>query len=100
MPTTAVPIVQILLLAAFALLLLLKDRVPALGNRYPALLGGLAVAALLLHADFLVRERFNINEFYHYYVGTRYCPEVGHSGLYDATVVADYEDDPSSYDPY
>lgn len=99
MPTTAVPIVQILLLAAFALLLLLKDRVPALGNRYPALLGGLAVAALLLHVDFLVRERFNINEFYHYYVGTKYFPEVGHSGLYDATVVADYEDDPSSFDP-
>ncbi len=99
MPTTAVSIVQIILLAAFALLLLLKGRVHALGNRYPALLGGLAVAALLLHVDFLVRERFNINEFYHYYVGTKYFPEVGHAGLYDATVVADYEDDPASFDP-
>jgi hypothetical protein len=90
---------QILLLAAFIPLILLKDRIPAIGKRFPVLLGVLAIVAFLPHVGFLARERFNINEFYHYYVATKYFPELGYTGLYDATVVADYEDDPSSYDP-
>jgi hypothetical protein len=79
-PTSAVQVIPILLLAAFVLLLLLRDRKPAPANRYPALLGGPAIVALLPHVGFLARERFNINEFYHYYVGTKYFPEVGWSG--------------------
>lgn len=47
---------------------------------------------------FLGRDHLHTNEFYHYYVATKYFPELGYSGLYDATVVADYEDDPSSFD--
>lgn len=93
------PLIQILLLAAFISLILLKDRIPAIGKRFPVLLGVLAIVAFLPHVGFLARERFNINEFYHYYVATKYFPELGYPGLYEATVVADYEDDPSSYDP-
>jgi len=50
------------------------------------------------HLDFLTGEHFHIHEFYHYYVNTRYFPELGYSSLYDATVVADYEDDPAAFD--
>jgi hypothetical protein len=39
------------------------------------------------------------NEFYHYYLNTKYFRELGYTGLYDATVVADHEDDPDSFNP-
>jgi len=97
--TTVGLVIQILLLASFILLLVLKDRVPALGKRFVAALWGLAIVALLAHADFFTGERLHNHEFYHYYVATKFFPEVGYSGLYDATVLADYEDDRASYDP-
>lgn len=87
------------LLGAFLLLVLLKDRIPAVARREAPLIGILAAVALLPHVVFVAREGFNLNEFFHYYVGTKYFPEVGYSGLYEATVVADFEDDPSSLDP-
>ena len=30
---------------------------------------------------------------YHYFLGTKYFPELGYDGLYEATVLADFEDD-------
>jgi hypothetical protein len=88
-----------LLLGAFLLLVLLKDRIPALARHEAPLIGILAAVALLPHVVFVARDGFNLNEFFHYDVGTKYFPEVGYSGLYEATVVADFEDDPSSLDP-
>ncbi|MBW2282379.1 MAG: hypothetical protein JRG82_16695 [Deltaproteobacteria bacterium] len=38
-------------------------------------------------------------EFYHYYVGAAYFPELGYTGLYEASVIADLEDDPEHFDP-
>jgi hypothetical protein len=97
--TAAIPLLTILLLGAFLLALFLRDRVPAVARHEATLIGILAAVALLPHVAFVAREGFNLNEFFHYYVGTKYFPEVGYSGLYEATVVADYEDDPSSLDP-
>lgn len=31
----------------------------------------------------------NAYEFYHYYIGTKYAPEVGYTNMYNATIVAD-----------
>jgi hypothetical protein len=93
------PILGILLLGTFLLVLRLKDRLPAVARHEVLLMSVLAATALLPHVVFVAREGFNLNEFFHYYVGTRYFPEVGYSGLYEATVIADYEDDPSSLDP-
>lgn len=97
--TAAVPVLSIILLGAFLLVLRLKDRLPAVARHEVLLMSLLAAAALLPHVVFVAREGFNLNEFFHYYVGTKYFPEVGYSGLYEATVIADYEDDPSSLDP-
>jgi len=34
---------------------------------------------------------FNAYEFYHYYIGTKYAPEVGYSHMYNASLIADDE---------
>lgn len=34
---------------------------------------------------------FNAYEFYHYYIGTKYAPEVGYSNMYNASLIADDE---------
>ncbi|MBI1319281.1 MAG: hypothetical protein GC168_10105 [Candidatus Hydrogenedens sp.] len=34
----------------------------------------------------------NAYEFYHYYIGAKYSPEVGYFGMYEATIVADQQD--------
>jgi hypothetical protein len=95
---TAAHVTRIILTAAF-IPLLLKNRAPALRVVLPALLWALAIAALLAHVDFFTTEDLHLHEFYNYYVGTKYFPELGYAGLHDATVLADYEDDPSSFDP-
>lgn len=99
MLTTAGHLARIVLLAAFVPVLLTSRRRPALRRRLPVILWGLAAVALLAHLDFLTTEHLHTHEFFHYYVTTKYFPEVGYAGLYDATVVADHEDDPSSFNP-
>ena len=63
----------------------------------------LAVLALLAHLDFFrlhqARGPVHYWEFYHYHLGTKYFAELGYTGLYDATVVADAEDDPAHFNP-
>jgi len=62
-----------------------------------ALLVGLGLAALLAvatYVDFGVfRYGSYLNEwdFYHYYMGSKYAPEVGYTNLYGATLAADQE---------
>ena len=41
----------------------------------------------------------HIHELLHYYVGTRYFAELGYTGLYDAVVLADFEDAPLASAP-
>lgn len=90
----------VLALAFVALLLIARGarerwRAPALAV--------LAVAALYAYSNLLgFHPGFGAAhpyEFYHYYVGTKYFEELGYTGLYEATVVADHEDDPGGFDP-
>ena len=58
------------------------------------LLAGLSALAALNYHDYgLFRYDSYVNEWdvYHYYLGTKYAPELGYHGLYDATVVADFD---------
>ena len=47
----------------------------------------------------LVVPSAHLLEFYHYYVGAKYFDELGYDGLYEATVVADYQDAPETFVP-
>jgi hypothetical protein len=73
----------------------LSDRAARFLRR--ALLGGLGISALLAVATYLdfgvFRYGSYLNEWdlYHYYVGTKYAPELGYTNLYGATLAADAE---------
>jgi hypothetical protein len=41
----------------------------------------------------------HLHEYFHYYVGTKYFAELGHVGLYGATLHADREDVPEAFRP-
>jgi hypothetical protein len=94
-------VVAILVIAAYAVLesgpaaRRLSAAAQRLGRRVLlAVLGISAVLAVLVYVDFGVfRYGSFINEwdFYHYYVGTKYAPEVGYTNLYGATLAADRE---------
>jgi len=53
----------------------------------------LAVGAVVLHFDFSVYPTpklfMNAHDVYHYYMGSKYSPEVGYLNLYPCTVIAD-----------
>ncbi len=98
---------QALLLAVFiAALLAARYLGPSLKRleRKRGWLAGLGVLAALsiyaylnlfqMHPGLGASHPF---EFYHYYVGTKYFGELGYTGLYEATVVADLEDDPRGF---
>ncbi len=93
---------QMLLLAVFLGGVLASPRLrPLLRWRDPAL-ALLAAAGLFaylnlfqLHGALGASHPF---EFYHYYVGSTYFAELGYSGLYEASVIADLEDDPANFD--
>jgi hypothetical protein len=91
--------IKLVLPGVFLVLAFLRSRVGFVGRRFTALLGVLAALALVGHIDYQPFEPIHHWEFYHYYVTTKYFPELGYSGLYDATVVADHEDDPAAYNP-
>jgi hypothetical protein len=85
---------------AGAILLLwywLADDMPAL-RRYRRLRDGLLIAlAVLSCASWWNLGRFHFNpfihyyEFYHYYLGAKYAPELGYTRLYECTVAAEDE---------
>jgi hypothetical protein len=91
----------ILIIAAYAVL-----EAPAVTRRLSeqaarsfrrVLLGGLGLSALLAIATYLdfgvFRYGSYLNEWdlYHYYIGTKYAPELGYTNLYGATLAADAE---------
>jgi len=63
----------------------------------------LAVFSLAAHTNYLRYERGldrrGSVDFYVYYMGPKYFPELGYHGLYDAHTIADYEDDFRAYRP-
>ena len=94
-------LIAILVIGAFAVMespwamRRLSAAAQRIGHRI--LIGVLAVSAVLAvatYVDFGVfRYGTYLNEwdFYHYYVGTKYAPELGYTNLYGATLVADAE---------
>ena len=91
------------LLGFAAILTWFRDDPTMHGRRYAVALGLLALPALLAHLQFAPLrpgvEVVHWGEFYHYYLNTKYFGELGYTGLYDATVIADHEDDPASWQP-
>ena len=93
-------LVAVVLIAAYAFLASrhaarLSTAVTRHARRVLLVLLGLSAAlAVATYVDFGVfRYGSYINEwdFYHYYVGTKYAPELGYANLYGATLVADHE---------
>ena len=94
-------VMAVLVIAAFALLespwavRRLSAAVRRIGRlALIAILALSAVLAVATYVDFGVfRYGTYLNEwdFYHYYVGTKYAPELGYTNLYGATLVADGE---------
>lgn len=57
---------------------------------------GLAAVCLFSLVDYTANSvrwsrYFNYYEFYHYYIGTKYADEVGYTGMYAASIVAEQE---------
>ncbi|MBW2577463.1 MAG: DUF2029 domain-containing protein [Deltaproteobacteria bacterium] len=63
----------------------------------------LALFSLAAHTNYLryqrELDRRDSWDFYVYYMGPKYFPELGYHGLYDAHTIADYEDDFRAYRP-
>jgi len=93
---------QVVLLAAWVVMLLRRGWGQFAKPRAAVLPVVLAVVALWAHLDFFHyhgADRIHRGDFYVYYVTTKYFPELGYTGLYEATTVADYEDVPERYSP-
>jgi hypothetical protein len=98
-----VPLLRFVLLGIAAILVTFRDDPALRGRRFGVLLAFLALPAILVHMELApLRPGVTLvhwSEFYHYYLGTKYFAELGYGGLYDATVIADHEDDPGSWQP-
>ncbi|HSE94379.1 MAG TPA: hypothetical protein VLD61_00715, partial [Methylomirabilota bacterium] len=93
---------QLLLAGAFLVLWGLSARRPGWRRWSSWWLAPLAIVALVTYLDFFrfhARGPTHYWEFYHYHLGTKYFRELGYGGLYEATVVADFEDDRGHFDP-
>ena len=56
------------------------------------LLGAISVWHYMIFYPILTPDYFDEYEFYHYYIGAKYAPEVGYTQMYNASIVADAED--------
>jgi len=82
-----------------AAILVLVSLIPGIGSRLPrrwqlTLLALLAALAIGNYVDFgQWRDDRYVNdwEFFHYYLGSKYAPEIGYTGLYAAALSADDE---------
>lgn len=108
LPATSVALLLLALL--FEALLIARSQRARPGARSRVLLGCVLVAiAFVAHARLLgTRDGGGLelrtpppqlHEFFHYYLGTRYFAELGYTGLYAATVLADLEDEPQRFRP-
>ncbi len=96
MPSTESSIVALALLLVAGVVWCMPRLVTTARTRNVTL-ACLALAATLVHVDFFhyhgPRGAVHWWEFYHYFVGTKYFPELGYTALYEASIVADAEDD-------
>ena len=97
MSRESIAIAQCVVLLALLALLLAERHVPWIRARRTLLLTLLAAGGLFAYLDgFRFHFAFGTAhplEFYHYFVGSKYFPELGYEGLYNATLIADWEDD-------
>ncbi len=81
----------------------LQSRFGVVRKHSTWILLALAVFSLAAHTNYLRYERGldrrGSVDFYVYYVGPKYFPELGYHRLYDAHTIADYEDDFRAYRP-
>jgi hypothetical protein len=97
-------VTELVLLLAFAALVLTRLRSGVATRGYLATLGVLALASLIPHVEG-VRTHANgrllvhPTEFFHYYLGTKYFAECGYYGLYEAATMAEYELAPVEFRP-
>lgn len=98
-PRTADRIKIAIACAAFLLLLWGRTlRVRGTPHRFARLRDGLLIALALAAytgyynwGNYHFRERIHWHEFFHYYIGSKYFPEVGYTHLYEAACVAEVE---------
>jgi len=84
-----------LALLAWTLVASRRGEAPATRRGRRIALAALAAAAALAWPNFLnfhFMYRYKIHDFYHYYLGAKYAPELRYDGLYACTTVADAED--------
>jgi len=96
--------IELALLAAFACVVTVRSRFGRGSRTTSALLGCIAVASLIPHLQGVrlhTNGIFHVHptEFYHYYLGTKYFPECGYYGLYEAATIAEFELDPEGFRP-
>jgi hypothetical protein len=70
-------------------------RPTAVGDRTLALLGVLAVLSWWHVGAYQFGVAFHRWEFFHYYLGAKYSPELGYTRLYDCSAAAEAEDSPT-----
>jgi len=83
--------------------LVLQSRFGIVRKNSTWILLAVAVLSLAAHTNYLRYQRGldrrGSVDFYVYYMGPKYFPELGYHGLYDAHTIADYEDDRRAYRP-
>ncbi|MBI2421595.1 MAG: CapA family protein [Candidatus Hydrogenedentes bacterium] len=97
--TTSREIVKALLAeGALALALLygmrLRHQIPSGKMLFRVVLGVVALVSTMAYFEFgylRYGQYMNPHDFYHYYIGTKYAPEVGYHNQYAASLVADFE---------
>jgi hypothetical protein len=105
MTEIAGPVIRCALLVVYLVGAALRGRRPPLDRHWARFLGALVAVALLAYLGFVrVHEpvgRLHVHHWdvYHYYLGTKYFAELGQDGLYEATVIADWEDDRAGFQP-
>lgn len=100
---------MLLALAGFLALAWAWERGALTPRRHAALLALVTAVAFPAHLGLLHRgvdgaaalrvPPPHFHELFHYYLGTRYFAELGYDGLYDAAVLADFEDAPEDFPP-
>ncbi len=102
MPSAHYIVPLLALLVLWLLWLPLENHVGFVKRHSIQILVLMAALTLLTHMNYLQGRRELPRhgwDFYHYYVGPKYFAELGHTDLYRAQTVADYEDDRESYHP-
>jgi hypothetical protein len=109
--TFSAPSLALMLLALVGFLALAWEqrRGAVTAQRAITWLALLAALAFVAHVGFVRRDDAgalvvqapppHYHELFHYYLGTRYFGALGYDGLYDAAVLADFEDTPEHFVP-